>query len=112
MLEINPPLGPPQSQLSSITVSLVPSDAGRITVVPDEVTFMEGEAQTSKQVTITALKADSSPEASVAITIRETQPAGLEDLIKTDDELTIVSLPPLPLMISPPPDRHKGRRIR
>ena len=101
-LEIAPPLGPPQSQLSSITVSLVPSDAGRITVVPDEVTFMEGEAQTSKQVTITALKADSSPEASVAITIRETQPAGLEDLIKTDDDLTIVSLPPLPLMVSPP----------
>ena len=51
---------------------------------------MAGEAQTSKQVTITALKAGSSPEASIAVIIDEVQPAGLKDLTKAGDDLIIM----------------------
>ena len=85
-LDVDPPL--PAD--STVKISLAPSDTGTISIAPAQATFMAGEAQTSKQVTITALKAGSSPEASIAVIINEVQPAGLKDLTKAGDDLIIM----------------------
>ena len=95
-LAIDPPLGSPEypSELNSLEVMLQPSDAGRITVTPSAASFAADKPSTTR-VTIAAQpeSASASPssaeEVLVSVTVSQTEPAGLNELIKISDALVV-----------------------